>query len=175
MRPRTRLARRVIGSILAMAATSALAADWPQWRGSNRDGKVTDFAVPASWPKALTLKWKIPVGDGVATPALVGDKLYVFSRQDNNEILRCLNAATGDQIWAEKYDTQGSTDPGGFVGPRSSAAVAEGKVVTLGVRGMLSCLDAGTGKKIWRKDDFRGSVPRFFTSSSPIIADGLVI
>src|SRR5258706_8133130 len=173
--PPIHFARRLICSAALIAATSSLAADWPQWRGSNRDGKVTDFSVPGTWPKSLTQKWKIPVGDGVATPALVGDKLYVFSRQDNSEIVRCLDAATGKEIWTEKYDTQGSTDPGGFVGPRASAAVAEGKVVTLGVRGILSCLDASTGKKIWRKDDFRGSVPRFFTSSSPIIADGLVI
>jgi outer membrane protein assembly factor BamB len=158
-----------------MPVPFATAADWPQWRGANRDAKVTDFTAPATWPKALTQKWKVPVGDGVATPALVGDKLFVFSRQENSEIIRCLDAASGKEIWAEKYETQGSTDPGGFAGPRASAAVAEGKVVTLGVRGMLSCVDAATGQKLWRKDDFRSSYPRFFTSSSPIIADGLVI
>ena len=57
---------------------------------------------------------------------------------------------------------------------RSSPAVGEGKVVTYGARGTLSCLDAATGKKLWRKDDF-GSWPRFFTSSSPLIVDGLCI
>jgi outer membrane protein assembly factor BamB len=52
--------------------------------------------------------------------------------------------------------------------------VADGKVVTLGVQGVLSCLDAGTGKVLWRKDDFKAA-PQFFTSSSPIVVDGLVI
>jgi outer membrane protein assembly factor BamB len=53
--------------------------------------------------------------------------------------------------------------------------VAEGKIVTLGVGGVLSCVDAGTGKLLWRKDDFSGKWPRFYTASSPIIADGLCI
>ena len=51
--------------------------DWPQWRGPNRDGKATGFKAPATWPKELKQEWKIPVGNGVATPALVGDRLYV--------------------------------------------------------------------------------------------------
>ena len=55
--------------------TAALAEDWPQWRGPNRDGKVTGFTPPATWPKQLAEKWKIKVGDGDATPALVGDKI----------------------------------------------------------------------------------------------------
>ena len=53
--------------------------------------------------------------------------------------------------------------------------MADGKVVTLGVRGVLSCLDAATGKPLWRKDDFQGAAPQFFTASSPIVVDGLCI
>jgi outer membrane protein assembly factor BamB len=53
--------------------------------------------------------------------------------------------------------------------------VADGKVVTLGVAGVLSCLDAGTGKVVWRKDPFPGVVPRFFTAMSPLISDGMAI
>src|SRR5262245_50253434 len=120
-------------------ALPSAAADWPQWRGTNRDGKVSDFKAPAAWPKELTKKWSVAVGDGAATPALVGDKLYVFTRDDGGEILRCLDAATGKEIWKEQYAAQPSGDPGGFRGPRSSPTVAEGKVVTLGARGILSC------------------------------------
>jgi outer membrane protein assembly factor BamB len=166
----------VLTCIVAMVVGSAGAQDWPQWRGTNRDAKAAAFTVPASWPKALTQKWKLAVGEGVATPALVGDKLYVFARQNDNEVLRCLDAATSNEIWQDKYPAQGATGPASeFSGPRCSPAVAEGKVVTLGVRGMLSCLDAETGKKLWRKDDFQGAVPRFYASSSPIIVDGLCI
>src|SRR4030095_9923660 len=164
-------------SFSLILATGGLAAsDWPQWRGPNRDGKATGFTPPKTWPKELTQKWKVTVGDGVATPALVGDKLYVFSRQEGSEVIRCLDAASGKELWQDKYEALGATGPASsFSGPRSSPTVADGKVVTLGVRGTLSCLDAGSGKVLWRKDDFQGATPNFFTSSSPIIVDGLCV
>jgi outer membrane protein assembly factor BamB len=164
----------IVGLVIATAFL-AMGADWPQWRGENRAAKATDFKAPQTWPKELTQKWKTVVGDGDATPSLAGDKLYVFAMQDGNEVLRCLNAASGQELWQDKYEAQGATGPAsGHKGPRASPTVVEGKVVTLGVRGMLSCLDAESGKVLWRKDDFR-SVPSFFTSSSPIVVDGLCI
>ena len=165
----------LVNCILLTTAGSALAQDWPQWRGPNRDAKAVEFKAPGSWPKELTQKWKVIVGEGVATPALVGSKLYIFSRQDGNEVTRCLEAATGKELWQDKYESLGATGPAsGFSGPRSSPAVAEGKVVTVGVRGVISCLDAATGKKLWRKDEFQ-SYPRFHPSSSPLIVNGLCV
>ena len=70
--------------LTALLASTASGADWPQWRGLNRDAKVADFKPPATWPKELAKKWSVPVGDGAATPALVGDKLYVFTREEND-------------------------------------------------------------------------------------------
>ena len=163
------------GCALLLSASGAGAQDWPQWRGPNRDAKATGFKAPSAWPKELTQKWKVTLGDGVATPSLVGDRLYVFTLQKGDEILRCLDAATGKEQWQEKYAAQGATGPAqSFAGSRSSPTVADGKVVTLGVRGVLSCYDAATGKKLWRKEDSKG-LPRFFTSCSPIVVDGLVI
>lgn len=161
--------------LVSLGSSGAFAQDWPQWRGANRDAKAPDFKAPKSWPKELAEKWKVTVGDGVATPALVGDKLYVFARQDGNEITRCLAAADGKELWTEKYESLGASGPAGsFSGPRCSPAVSGGKVVTVGVRGMISCLDAATGQKIWRRDDFK-AWPGFYPSSSPMIVDGLVI
>ncbi|MCX6902349.1 MAG: PQQ-like beta-propeller repeat protein [Verrucomicrobia bacterium] len=161
---------------LGVLSASVQAGDWPQWRGADRDAKVAGFTAPKTWPKELTQKWKITVGEGVSTPALVGDKLYVFSRQEGNEVTRCLEAATGKEVWQDKYESLGASGPAQqFSGPRSSPAVGNGKVVTLGVRGMLSCLDAATGKKLWRKDDFAGAYPRFHPASSPMIMDGLCV
>ena len=163
-------------SAVMISASCAWAQDWSQWRGSNRDGKAAGFTAPATWPKELTQRWKVAVGQGDATPSLVGDKLFVFARQEGNEVTRCLEAGTGKELWQEKYESLGATGPAsGHSGPRSSPTVAEGKVVTLGVRGVLSCLDAATGKKLWRKDDFPGAYPRFHPSSSPIVVDGLCI
>lgn len=169
--------RSVLAAALALSlsASQGLAQDWPQWRGPNRDAHVTGFQPPATWPKELPEKWKVKVGDGVATPALVGGKLYVFTREGKDEVIRCLDAATGKKTWEEKYSAEAVTGPaGGFPGPRSSPTVLEGKVVTLGVGGVLSCFDAATGKLAWRKDDVKGH-PRFFTSSSPLVVDGQCI
>jgi outer membrane protein assembly factor BamB len=171
--------RRSVATLL-LAATLGVAgltarADWPQWRGPQGAAHAPDFKAPATWPKELAKKWEKTVGTGDATPALVGDKLYVFSRENEEEVTRCLDAATGNELWKDHYATQGATGPAsGHAGPRSSPAVAEGKVVTLGVRGTLSCLDAASGKVLWRKDEF-SAWPRFFTASSPLIVDGLCI
>jgi outer membrane protein assembly factor BamB len=165
----------VSGFAFLTLSASAMGQDWPQWRGANRDAKAAGFAAPKSWPEQLHQKWKIDVGEADASPALVGDRLYVFSRQETDEVTQCLDAATGKQIWIDKYAAQAATGPAGkHPGPRSSPTVGEGKVVTLGVRGALSCLDASTGKLIWRKNDFPGW-PKFFTSMSPIIVNGLCV
>ena len=66
-------------SLALLAATCALAQDWPQWRGPNRDAKAPEFKAPKTWPKELTQKWKVTVGEGVATPALAGDRLLIRS------------------------------------------------------------------------------------------------
>ena len=161
--------------VASLALNLRAAEDWPQWRGANRDGKAASFNAPKPWPKELTQKWKVEVGEGVATPSLVGDKLYVFSRQEGGEIIRCLNTSDGKELWKEKYDSLGATGPAsGFSGPRATPTVADGKVVTLGIRGVLSCLNASDGKLVWRKDEIKGW-PKFFTSSSPLVIDGLCI
>ena len=61
---------------LCLLTLSLQAADWPQWRGPNRDAKAAGLEAPKTWPTALAHKWKVVVGPGDATPALVGDKLY---------------------------------------------------------------------------------------------------
>jgi outer membrane protein assembly factor BamB len=176
MKNANKLITSVLVCMVLFGASYVFAQDWCQWRGMNRDGKVSGFTEPEEWPKELTQKWKATVGSGDATPALVGEKLYVFSRQDADEVTVCLNASDGKEIWQNKYAAQEVTGAAGrHPGPRSSPTVAEGKVVTLGVGGVLSCLDAATGKEVWRNEEFSGSVPKFFTSMSPIIVDGMCI
>jgi outer membrane protein assembly factor BamB len=176
MRNRHQVITAVAG-VLALSAGCALAQDWPQWRGPNRDAKASGFTAPKTWPKELTQKWKVTVGLGDSTPALVGDRLYVFVRQEKDEVVRCLDAANGKELWQEKYDAVQVSGPSApqHSGPRSSPTVAEGKVVTLGVGGIVTCVDAAKGKLLWRKDDFSGAWPRFYTASSPIVTDGLCI
>src|SRR5262249_6941589 len=126
----------------------------------------------------LTNKWTVAVGNGDATPALVGDKLYVFGRDGDQEVLRCLDAASGKELWKDGYGAKAVTGAAsGHPGPRSSPAVADGKVVTLGVAGTVSCWDTA-GKLAWRKESAAegySDLPRFFTSMSPVIVDGLAV
>jgi outer membrane protein assembly factor BamB len=173
-----RTAGVVVGMALLLGGDGVRAQDWPQWRGPHRDNKVTGFTAPASWPKELTRKWKVPVGLGDASPVLVGDKVYVFTREGGDEVTRCLDADTDKELWKDKYAAvpvtgAAATVGGGHPGPRSSPAVAEGKVCTLGVGGVLSCLDAASGKVVWRKDS--KAWPMFYTASSPLIVDGKCI
>ena len=75
----------VVGTPLFSAAASALSQDWPQWRGPNRDGAVQGVSVPKKWPKALKEEWKVAVGEGYSSPVVVGGKVYVFTRQKEDE------------------------------------------------------------------------------------------
>ena len=175
MKKANRTAAAITGVLLVICATLTFAQDWPQWRGVDRDGKVTGFQAPQKWPSELKQNWKVSVGIGDATPALVKDKLYVFTRQDADEITQCLNADNGEEVWRSKYAAKAVTGPAGrHPGPRSSPAVVGGKVVTLGVGGVLTCLDAATGEVLWRNDEFT-EVPTFFTAMSPIIVDDMCI
>jgi outer membrane protein assembly factor BamB len=177
MRATNWLAAVMMACVLGTCIGCAFAQDWPQWRGPARDGKVAAFTAPPTWPAAFTQKWKVSVGAGDGTPALVGDRLYVFTRQGDQEVISCLNAGDGSQVWQDKYTAPAATGPSArqHPGPRSSPAVAEGKVVTLGLTGIVSCLDAAEGKLVWRKDPFPGAWPRFYTGSSPLITDGVAI
>jgi outer membrane protein assembly factor BamB len=171
-------ASAILGCAL-IYSTSVSAQDWPQWRGPNRDAKVVGFKAPSTWPKELTKKWKTAVGDGIASPALVGDRVYTFTRQEGDEIITCLNASDGTEVWKEKYEAppvMGIAAGKGnqrFTGPRSSPVVGEGKVCAFGVGGIVSCCDAAKGTVVWRKDT--KSKPMFSTSTSPVIVDGLCI
>ena len=91
----------LVGCVVLMFASCVLAQNWPQWRGPNRDGKLSGFTAPQQWPAELTQKWRATVGYGDATPALVGDKLYVSARQGEEEVTICLNAADGKELWKE--------------------------------------------------------------------------
>ena len=104
-------ARFVVAFMIAAVAAGGMAtvaaqqrpSDWPQWRGPNRDGVVPGWAEPKTWPKELTKKWKVEVGLGYASPLLVGNRVYVFTRQNTEEVMRALDAATGTQIWESRY------------------------------------------------------------------------
>jgi len=65
----------------------------------NRDGSASAFVMPKTWPNNLTMKWKVEVGPGYATPIVVGNRVFVFSRQQENEVMRAIDAESGKVIW----------------------------------------------------------------------------
>jgi outer membrane protein assembly factor BamB len=150
---------------------------WPQWRGSNRDGAAT-FSIPKVWPEKLTLKWKVDVGTGYAAPITVGDRVYAFSRQGEDEVMRALDAATGKTIWETKYNASYKPNAAATrthgTGPKSTPTFADGRLYTLGMTGAVTAFDAATGKQLWQKPG--GPVePMYHTAMSPLVDRGLVI
>jgi RNA polymerase sigma factor (sigma-70 family) len=160
-----------------MAAALPAPGDWPQWRGPNRDGVVRGVRIPQKWPRTLTEEWKVPVGEGYSSPVVVSGNGYVFSRQKEDEVVQCIDLVGGKEIWrSEPYAapfTPGPAAPGDKKA-RSTPAVAGGKVYTLGVTGIVSCLDARTGKLLWRKDYSR-EYPTYGACASPVVEEGLCI
>jgi outer membrane protein assembly factor BamB len=159
-----------------LSVASGFAQDWPQWRGPNRDGVVHGVKVSEKWPKALREEWRVPVGEGFSSsPVVAGGKVYIFSRQKNDEFVLCFDVQNGKEIWrTEPYPApyqvglgEGAADDR----PRSTPAVASGRVYVLGMSGILSCLDARTGALHWRKS--YKSLP--YGGTSPLVADGLCI
>ena len=173
----TKRAWLAVGAVLVMGVVGQiLAQDWPQWRGPGRNGKA-EFKAPEAWPKELAETWRVTVGAGDSSPVLAGEKVYIFTRVGDAEVTQCLNAADGKEVvWSDKNAVEAITGPPAreHSGPRATPALAAGKIVTLGVQGTLSCLDAAKGTVVWRKDEIKGT-PRFFAASSPLIAEGLVI
>ena len=172
----------LVASLLAPLTALAANSDWPQWRGPRRDGSVTDFTAPAAWPKALKEQWKVTVGVGHSSPLLVGDRVYVFARQGEEEVLLSLDAATGKEIWragsqAVPYEMNPAA-LGHGKGPKSTPVYAGGKIYTLGITGILSAHDAKTGRVVWRKEfskEYPATSPLYGTAMSPVVEGGLVI
>ncbi len=88
------------------------AQDWPQWRGPARDGLIRAFKEPASWPKTLTKRWNVEVGTGYATPLVVGDRLYVFTRQGDNEVMSGVRCRVGQGPLAYQLSGALQDEPG---------------------------------------------------------------
>jgi len=162
-------------TILLIFSARTFSQDWPQFRVVGRDSKVS-AVVSSGWPAELAQQWKITVGTGDATPLLIGKKIYTFTRQGSEEVVLCLDAPSGKELWRYSYTAPEVTGPpASHPGPRSTPSVANGKIVTFGVSGIISCLDAATGKLIWKKENVSGALPQFYTGMSPIIIDGICI
>lgn len=176
----TRARRAVAGATLAvlcgMSGLAAQAPSWPQWRGPTRDG-VAAFDAPATWPRALTRKWEATVGAGHASPVLADGRVIVHARQGGREIIAAFDASSGARLWQDAYDAPYQMNPAAQrhgPGPKSTPAVANGRVFALGIGGVLSALDAATGTVRWRVGP-PATLPLYGTGTSPLVDGDRVI
>lgn len=168
---------RLTGFGFAWLSASLLgAAEWNQWRGPQRDGVTADFKAPATWsPTSLAKKWTVPVGEGHSSPVISGERVFVFAREEDKEVMRCLNLADGKVVWQEAYAAPYEMNPAARAhgkGPKSTPAVTDGRVFALGINGHLSAYDAKTGAVLWRKDfagEFKATAPVFGAAASPLV------
>jgi outer membrane protein assembly factor BamB len=153
--------------------------DWTQWRGPARDGLVASFTPPATWPDALVKRWHVEVGTGYATPLVVGDRVYQFSRIGENETMTAFDAATGEALWQRGYPAAvtmlKATEAHG-PGPKSTPIFVDNRLYSIGMTGTVTAWDAATGKQLWQKPGDANNVPLYTTHSfSPIVERGTVI
>ena len=177
------MTRLVLASSLALAlALSVPAADWPQWRGPNRDGISKETGLLKEWPKdGLKLRWKAPdLGTGYSTPAVVGGKVFLQTTKGGDEFATALDEKTGKPLWTTKIGVVGYPDQKpSYPGTRSTPTVDGDRLYCLSSGGQLTCLDTA-GKLKWQKDydkDFEGKVGNSPTSynwaySESVLVDG---
>jgi outer membrane protein assembly factor BamB len=166
-----------VGSLFNVLEGQSSGPDWPQFRGPNRDGTIASFGEPKTWPDRLTQRWKVEVGEGHATPVLVGGRIYTFTRQGTNEVMQSFDAATGKAVWQSRYAAPVTVNPAASAhgpGPKATPSLANGRLYTLGMGGVVTAFDADSGKQLWQKP--AGKVlPLYGTSASPLVDRGLVI
>ena len=134
------------GAVVGVGAQSA-SLDYPQWRGRERDGSASAFVLPKVWPEQLTKRWKVEVGEGYATPILVGSVVYVFTRLDGAEGITALDADSGRQKWRSTYPapyTPSQPTAAHGAGAKATPLFHEGRLFTLGISGIVTAFDAAT-------------------------------
>lgn len=153
--------------------------DWPQFLGPHGTGVSDETDVLETWPKGgPKILWEQRVGTGYSAPSVLGDKLVLHHRIDDEEIIDCRNALSGESIWTYKYPTSFS-DPYGYNnGPRCTPLLTRDRCYTFGAEGMLTCVDPATGEKLWQRDtkkDF--SLPEWFfgIGCTPILEGNVLI
>ncbi len=153
-------------------------ADWPAFRGPQRDGAVRAATIDGNWNEAPPKQvWKRPVGLGWSSIVVVGERLFTHEQRGDQEAVVCYSAETGDEIWAHLDDARFEEAMGG-AGPRATPTFANGRLFALGATGILNCLDAATGDVKWSrdiKDDGQHAIPTWGFCSSPLVVDGRVI
>jgi outer membrane protein assembly factor BamB len=158
------------------------AADWPQWRGPNRDGVWTEKGLIERFPgPQIELRWRVPVSSGYSGPTVADRRVYVTDRFDDDrgevERVHCFDFDTGRSLWTHAYD--GRYERVGYpAGPRASVSIDGGRAYALGTMGHFHCYDAATGRVLWNKTpgaDYDVQVPIWGIAAAPLVDGDRVI
>jgi len=164
-----------------LPGSRTFAQDWPQWRGPLRDGRILGVPVPTTWPTTWKKVWQLKVGEGHSSPVVVGEIVYLFTREGEEEVVRALSLSSGKVLWERRYPAPYEVNPAAHAhgkGPKSTPVVASGKLVTLGISGILSCWATSDGNLVWQHrfaDRFPETSPLYGTAMSPIVVGDRVI
>ena len=166
----------IAGLALLLAAQDGQ--DWPQWRGARRDGVWRETGLVERFTE-LRPRWSVPVGGGYSGPTVAAGRVYVMDRPKGKAVERilCLDWKTGATLWELAYDAAYEGFTYG-VGPRASVTVHEGKAYALGAAGHLHCVDAATGRVLWKRDlraDYRVRMPLWGLAAHPLLEGGRFI
>jgi len=172
-----------IPALCAVLAAAAWADDWPQWLGPGRNGISAETgwqaAFPPNGPKVL---WKVNVGVGYSSMAVSKGYLYTLGNRRDVDTLFRFNARTGALSWKHPYDCP-AIYPKGLLniypGPRSTPAIADGRVYSFSRAGQLFCLDETKGTVVWsadvRKGPIAAKIPTWGFACSPLVLGRWVI
>jgi outer membrane protein assembly factor BamB len=181
--PPTNLIRLVtlLTCLAAAAGTSARAEDWPCWRGPRRDGINRETGLLTKWPaRGPRQLWRAELSGGFSSIVVADGRLFTQTKHKNQEVVVCLDATTGKDLWRYRYDCDygayrtftGGGRPQARTGPRATPTVEGDRVYTLGATGILLCLQAQTGKKLWQQDLLKiadRTVPTHGYCGSPLV------
>lgn len=173
--------RLALGLLCGVFATvSARAGDWPQILGPSRSGvAAADEKLADSWPAAgPAVVWRRDVGAGYAGVAVAGGRAFLFHRVAADEVLEALDAATGETLWRDSHPTTFVPQVGGGDGPLCVPLVHGDRVFVFGAQGVLACVDAATGRRIWSRRthrEFDAQEGYFGAGSTPLVAADRVI
>jgi outer membrane protein assembly factor BamB len=156
-----------------------LADDWPQFLGPTRNGVSTETGLDSGYgKKGPRVIWERPIGQGWSGPVVAGDRLILFHRIGDNEIVQCLSAADGKEHWKFEYPTNYVDDFNFDPGPRATPLIGGPHVYTLGAEGKMHCLDLASGKKVWARalsEEYKAGKGFFGIATSPILEADLLL
>ena len=167
--------------VLMVVAGSSYAADWPQLRGQNRDGKSVETGLLKEWPKdGPPLDWKIDkLGGGYTAPSIVDGRIFGMSNRGEDEVVWALSETDGKEIWVTRLGPAFAQRASqGKEGPGCTPTVDGERLYVEGLSGNVACLQVKDGKIIWQismTEEFGGRVPRWSFRESPLIDGNKII